>query len=99
MPLHQATPTLLLIDDEPAMHELFQSALQGMGIRLFSARSASEGLAVFSREQPGVVVLDIGLPDMSGLEAFRQLHRLDARLPVIFITGAGTTATAIEAMS
>jgi two-component system nitrogen regulation response regulator GlnG len=46
-----------------------------------------------------LVVLDVGLPDMSGLDAFRQLHQMDAKVPVIFVTGAGTTATAIEAMS
>jgi two-component system nitrogen regulation response regulator GlnG len=45
------------------------------------------------------VLLDVGLPDMSGLEAYRQLQKIDARVPTIFITGAGTTATAIEAMS
>lgn len=99
MPLHQAVPTLLLIDDEPAIHQLFQSSVQEMGIRLLSANSGKEGLTVFSREQPEVVILDVGLPDLSGLETFRRLHQTDPRVPVIFITGAGTTATAIEAMS
>ena len=99
MPLHQAMPTLLLIDDEPAIHDILRTVVQEMGIRLMSANTAKEGLAVCSREKPEVVVLDIGLPDLSGLETFRQLHQIDARIPVIFITGAGTTATAIEAMS
>jgi two-component system nitrogen regulation response regulator GlnG len=51
-----------------------------------------------SEHHPDVVVLDINLPDMSGLEVFRQMHQSDRRTPVIFITGHGTTDTAIEAM-
>ena len=47
---------------------------------------------------PDVVLLDLHLPDLSGLEVFQQIRRLDARIPVIFITGHGTTDTAIEAM-
>lgn len=96
---NKAVPTLLLIDDEPAMHLLFQDAVAEMGIRMLSASSAMEGLAVFAKDKPEIVVLDVGLPDLSGLETFRLLHQTDARVPVIFITGAGTTATAIEAMS
>ncbi len=95
----QDTPTLLLIDDEPVIHDFFKTVVLEMGIQLLSANSACEGLTVFSREHPEMVVLDVGLPDLSGLETFRRLHQTDARVPVIFITGAGTTATAIEAMS
>ena len=50
-------------------------------------------------DRPDVVILDIDLPDQSGLETFRRIHELDPKIPVIFITGHGTTATAIEAMS
>ena len=45
-----------------------------------------------------MVVLDLNLPDMSGLDVFRRIRTIDARIPVIFITGHGTTETAIEAM-
>ena len=99
MPPLKAMPTLLLIDDEPIIHDFIKIAIQEMGIRLLAATSAKEGLAAFSSEKPDVVVLDVGLPDLSGLETFRRLQQIDDRVPVIFITGAGTTATAIEAMS
>src|SRR4029079_6873563 len=56
------------------------------------------GEALVSRDRPDVVVLDINLPDASGLEAFRRIREIDPRTPVIFITGHGTMATAIEAM-
>src|ERR1700684_1327268 len=99
MSFQKAGPTLLLIDDEPAMHHLLQTAFQKLGIRALSASSAKEGLEVFASARPDVVVLDVGLPDLSGLETFRRLHGIDPKVPVIFITGEGTTASAIEAMS
>jgi two-component system nitrogen regulation response regulator GlnG len=99
MPLPRAVPSLLLIDDELVIHDFIQTAVQELGYHLLSARSAKEGLALFSNERPDVVVMDVGLPDLSGLETFRQLYQIDGKVPVIFITGAGTTSTAIEAMS
>ncbi|MGC1274643.1 MAG: sigma-54 dependent transcriptional regulator, partial [Planctomycetaceae bacterium] len=63
-----------------------------------TAASGGEGLDAVRRTTPDVVVLDINLPDQNGLEVFRQIHEYDARIPVIFITGHGTTETAIEAM-
>jgi two-component system nitrogen regulation response regulator GlnG len=55
-------------------------------------------LNLVAASHPDVVVLDLNLPDLSGIEAFQRLHKLDARIPVIFITGHGTTDSAIEAM-
>jgi two-component system nitrogen regulation response regulator GlnG len=60
--------------------------------------TAAEGLDLVAQQAPDVVILDLGLPDQPGLEVFRRIHRIDARIPVIFITGHGTTDTAIEAM-
>jgi DNA-binding NtrC family response regulator len=97
MSMHQPRPTLLVIDDEPIIHELFQAGLDGL--RLVSATSAKEGLVLYAKEQPDIVILDVCLPDLSGLETFRRIHQIDARVPVIFITGEGTTSVAIEAMS
>jgi two-component system nitrogen regulation response regulator GlnG len=92
-------PTLLAIDDEPGILYLYQQAFEGSGVRLLTAGTAAEGLAQLARERPDVVLLDIDLPDQSGLEAFRRLQALDAKVPVIFVTGHGTTSTAIRAMS
>ncbi len=92
-------PTLLAIDDEPAILQLYQLAFEESGLRLLTAVTAAEGLDLVAREHPDVVLLDIDLPDQSGLETFRGLQQLDAKVPVIFVTGHGTTATAIRAMS
>jgi two-component system nitrogen regulation response regulator GlnG len=92
-------PTLLVVDDEPSILHFFRRAFPGPEVKLLTAASAAEGLQAVVDHQPDVAVLDIGLGDSSGLDLFRRIHETDAKLPVIFITGHGTTATAIEAMS
>jgi two-component system nitrogen regulation response regulator GlnG len=91
-------PTLLIVDDEPAIRYSFQRAFEGDGMRVRTARTAAEGLYEVRQETPDVVVLDLQLPDRSGLDVFQELHAEYPRLPVIFITAHGTTETAIEAM-
>jgi two-component system nitrogen regulation response regulator GlnG len=91
-------PVLLVIDDEPAILHAFRRAFREPEVTLLTASSAGDGLAMVTERQPDVVILDIHLPDLSGMETFQRIHRLDARIPVVLITGYGTTDTAIEAM-
>jgi two-component system nitrogen regulation response regulator GlnG len=63
-----------------------------------TAHTAADGLALVDREPPDVVLLDVMLPDISGLEAFLKIKQMDSRLPVIFITAGGSSDTAIEAV-
>jgi DNA-binding NtrC family response regulator len=91
-------PVLLVIDDEPAILHAFRRGFQNPEVTLLTAASAAEGLAMVAHHQPDVVILDLHLPDLSGLEVFRRIHQLNAKILVIFITGHGTTDTAIEAM-
>src|SRR5262245_17459179 len=91
-------PTLLLIDDEDAIQHAFRRAFRAPDYRAVPAGTAAEGVEAFRRERPDVVLLDVHLPDASGLEAFERLRALDARTPVLLITGHGTTDLAIEAI-
>jgi two-component system nitrogen regulation response regulator GlnG len=91
-------PTLLLIDDEQSVRYSFRCVLEINGLTVLTAGTANEGLACFHEQRPDVVVLDLQLPDRSGLEVFREIQTLDPRCPVVFITAHGTTDTAIEAM-
>ncbi|MCI0455613.1 MAG: sigma-54 dependent transcriptional regulator [Gemmataceae bacterium] len=91
-------PTLLIVDDEVPILHAFRRAFRQPEVTLLTAETAREGLLVVSEQRPDVVVLDVNLPDESGLETYGKLRRLDARTPVIFITGHGTTDQAIEAM-
>jgi nitrogen regulation protein NR(I) len=91
-------PVLLVVDDEPSILYFFRQAFAEPEVTLLTASSAAEGVEAVTRQRPDVVILDINLPDDSGLETFRRIHRIDPKIPVIFITGHGTMATAIEAM-
>ena len=90
--------TILVIDDEASILHAFRRAFGDPEDTLETASDGSEGLELIARSRPDVVVLDLNLPDMSGLDVFRRIRTIDAHIPVIFITGQGTTETAIEAM-
>jgi two-component system nitrogen regulation response regulator GlnG len=91
-------PTLLVVDDEPSILTAFRRAFRDEALEVLTAETAGDGLALAKEHRPDVVILDVQLPDMTGLEALRSLRAVDARSPVIFITGKSTTDTAIEAM-
>ncbi len=90
-------PDILIIDDEPAIRHAFGKALRG-SFTLRFAGSAAEALKEFENAKPDVVVLDVHLPDATGLETFRRLKAVDALVPVILMTGHGTTDLAIAAI-
>jgi two-component system nitrogen regulation response regulator GlnG len=91
-------PTLLVIDDEPSVQYAFRRVFGDEGVTVLAAQTATEGRARAAADRPDVIVLDIQLPDGSGLDLFRELHEDDPKRPVLFITAHGTTETAIEAM-
>src|SRR5713101_6314995 len=91
-------PTLLVIDDEQSVRYSFRRVFEGNGVTVLTARTAAEGLQQVREQGPDVVVLDLQLPDRSGLEVFKEMHALAPKRPVVFITAHGTTETAIEAM-
>ncbi len=91
-------PKLLVVDDEAAIQHAFQRAFRDSDIQLLTATTAGSAIEQFVTHQPDVVILDIRLPDTNGLETFRRLRQLEARVPVILVTGHGTTELAIEAM-
>ena len=90
--------TLLVIDDEESVRYSFRYIFGEDEVTVLTAANAAEGLALFQKRRPDVVVLDLQLPDRSGLSLFQELHALDASRPVVFVTAHGTTETAIEAM-
>jgi DNA-binding NtrC family response regulator len=89
--------TLLVIDDDRAVPFLIERAIQGTGVTVLPARSVHEGLEMLER-RPDVVLLDIMLPEGSGLQAVQKIQARDPKLPIIFITAGGTSDTTIEAM-
>ncbi|MDB5346540.1 MAG: glnG 1 [Schlesneria sp.] len=91
-------PSLLLIDDDPELvAEQVRSTFDSR-YRIDVARTGAAGLQQVVAKRPDVVILDLRLPDQSGLEVYRQIRQIDARIPVIFITTAKGADAAIEAM-
>ncbi|MBL8815020.1 MAG: sigma-54-dependent Fis family transcriptional regulator [Planctomyces sp.] len=90
--------TLLLIDDEAGIRSTIRSILQSDELQVLVAATADEGLELMARERPPIVLLDLRLGTRSGLDVFDELKRINPRALVIFITGHGTTETAIETM-
>ncbi len=91
-------PLILVIDDDPMVQHWFRREFENTDFEVVPARSALEGLGLLRGHSPDVVMLDVVLPDMSGLDAYQRIHESDPKLPVIFITAGGESETAIEAM-
>jgi nitrogen regulation protein NR(I) len=90
-------PKLLIVDDEPGILYSLRASLENDDTAVVTAPTAKLGLAAAAREKPDAVLLDVRLPDMSGLDAFDRLKAMDPRLPVVIMTAHGSTDTAIEA--
>ena len=90
--------TLLVIDDEPNIVYSFKSTLASVELNVISASTARDGIELIKTRRPDVVMLDVRLPDLSGLQAYERIRAIDERMPVIVMTAFAKTETAIEAM-
>jgi DNA-binding NtrC family response regulator len=91
-------PTILIVEDEARMRRLLELDLGEAGFHTFSASDAEAGLDLLRREHIDLVLTDLKLPGMSGLEFLRSAKRLFSALPVIVMTAYGSVETAVEAM-
>ncbi len=89
---------LLLIDDETDVQYSFRRIFDQPDIELTTATSGEEGLKIIPRLKPDLVIMDVRMGGINGLETLRRLRQLDAKQMVIMMTAYGTTQTAIEAM-
>jgi two-component system nitrogen regulation response regulator GlnG len=90
---------ILVIDDDRSVRHLIAKAFEDSDVQVIPAATAEEGLQLVTNGQFDVVLLDIMLPETSGLEVFERIHRTDPKLPVIFITSLSSSDTAIKAMT
>src|SRR5438067_7040567 len=90
---------LLLIDDDPAViPEQVREAFPASGYQVEVAETGANGLEKVRAGLADVILLDLRLPDQSGLDVYQKIRKIDARLPVIFVTLAKAADDAIEAM-
>ena len=95
---HQARAIVYVVDDDDGMRRALDTLLTTVGYTTAVFRRPSDFLANFKADAPGCLVLDIRMPEMSGLEVQQQLNRMGCMLPVIFITGHGDVPMAVQAM-
>jgi DNA-binding NtrC family response regulator len=89
--------TILIIDDDEHLRKGFERMLTEEGYSVKSASSGEAGIEIVHANVPDLVILDVRLPGINGLQAFKIIHEMEPKLPVIIMTGYGTTETAIEA--
>ena len=89
---------LLLIDDEVDVQYSFRRIFDSPEIELTTAASGEEGLKIIPRLKPDLVIMDVRMGGINGLETLRRIRKIDSKLLVILMTAYGTTQTAIEAM-
>jgi len=90
--------TVLVIDDEEVMREILESLLTQDGYRVKLATSGQEGLEIAGREPVDLAIVDVMLPDRSGIDVLDELKKSDPELVVVMITAFASVETAIEAM-
>jgi two-component system nitrogen regulation response regulator NtrX len=89
---------ILVIDDDAAIRDSIRMILEYEGYDCLLSPTAQEGLAAIEKQTPDIVFLDIKMPGMDGLEALAKIKQIDGALPVVMISGHGTTSTVVEAM-
>jgi CheY-like chemotaxis protein len=91
-------PRVLVIDDEPDMRDMLAEALPPRGFDVTVAESGAVGLAAIGRSAFDVVVTDLKMPEMDGLDTLAAIKRLRPELEVVVVTGYGSVDTAIQAV-
>ncbi|WP_437987693.1 response regulator [Sorangium sp. So ce117] len=93
----EASPLVLLIEDEPQMRRFLRAMLAARGYRLVETETGAEGIAQATTRNPDLVLLDLGLPDMDGLEVTRRLREWSA-VPIIVLSARGQEQDKIDAL-
>src|SRR5882724_3727157 len=92
-----AKSRILVIDDEAAIRDSLKMTLEYNGYEFVGAATGQEGLVLAEREAPDLVLLDIKMPGMDGLEVLDRIRAINDALPVVVVSGHGTISTAVEA--
>lgn len=90
-------PLVLVVEDEPQMRRFIRASLTSHGYRLVEAERASEAVALATSHNPELVLLDLGLPDLDGLELTRQLREW-SRVPIIVLSARGREEDKVSAL-
>ena len=90
-------PVIILLEDEPEIRRFLRATLVSHGYRLVEAVTAAEGLQAAETRQPDLIILDLGLPDMDGLEVIRRLREW-TQVPILVLSARGQEADKVAAL-
>ena len=90
--------TVLLIEDDPNITELLRLYLERTGFRVLEARDGDSGLAFYYDEKPGLILLDIMLPERDGWEVCRFIRLDDRKIPILMLTGKGESEDVVKGL-
>jgi DNA-binding NtrC family response regulator len=90
--------TILVVDDDPDIREVLTDRLESLNYRVLAAASGEESLELVEKQSPQMVLLDIEMPGMSGLEVLKEIRRRGIDVTVVMITAYGTIERAVQAM-
>jgi serine phosphatase RsbU (regulator of sigma subunit) len=96
--MHKTSATLLIIDDDDVVRASLAAYLEDSGFHVLQATNGLQGLEVFLAESPDLVICDLRMPQVDGLELIRRIHALQVETPVIVVSGAGVMNDAVEAL-
>jgi two-component system KDP operon response regulator KdpE len=90
---------VLVIDDEPPIRRLLRTALNANGFHVLEAGTGREGLAEIAAQKPELILLDLGLPDIDGLDIIRALRGEGDRTPIVVLSSRGEEAVKVDALN
>lgn len=90
-------PVVVLVEDEPQIRRFLRATLTGQGYRLFEATTGTAGIIEVGSRQPDVVIIDLGLPDMDGIDVIRRLREWTA-VPIIVLSARGQERDKVTAL-
>ena len=90
--------TILVVDDDPDIQEVLRDRLESLGYEVLTASNGKDALESIAKESPQMVLLDIEMPEMNGLEVLKELRSRQTDLTVVIITAYGTIERAVQAM-
>ncbi|QLF91885.1 SpoIIE family protein phosphatase [Pseudomonas sp. ABC1] len=96
--MQNPSATLLIIDDDDVVRASLAAYLEDSGFHVLQAASGPQGMSLFESESPDLIICDLRMPQMDGLELIRRVSERQSELPVIVVSGAGVMGDAVEAL-
>ncbi len=90
--------TLLIIDDDEVVRLSLADYLEDSGFNVLQASNGQQGLEIFEREQPDLIICDLRMPQVDGLTLLRRISELSIDTPVLVLSGAGVMSDVVEAL-